>query len=249
VATTSPTEPSIAPSQVDPLPPSPTFSRQPTARPSSPAARRPKQGWPPDWQPQVSPTPATSTRSTQSGGDITAVGDSIMVDAMPNLRSLFPGMATDALAGRQVAAGLTVMQALASQGRLPANIVVELGTNGTFTTTELDRIFTLAAGRHLVLLTNHCGYCTWVPSNNFLMASRCTPDNACTVADWEALAVAHPEWFAHDGVHMTIGGIGAEAFAQLIARSLGKSIPASRLDPAAAGDPPPDRPMRAGQPS
>jgi hypothetical protein len=171
-----------------------------------------------------------------------------MVDAMPNLRSIFPGIATDALAGRQVAAGLTVMQTLASQGRLAANIVIELGTNGTFTTDQLDRILSLAAGRRIVLLTNHCPYCSWVPSNNFLMASHCTADHACTVADWEGLAVAHPEWFANDGVHMAIGGIGGEAFAQLIAKSLGRSTPTSHLLPTTAGDPLPDGPLRPGQP-
>jgi hypothetical protein len=80
------------------------------------------------------------------------------------------------------------------------------------------------------------------------MASRCTESNACTVADWESLSLAHPEWFAADGVHMAIGGIGGEAFAQLIARSLGKSIPASRPDPAAVIDPPPDRPLHPAQP-
>lgn len=220
-----------------------------TPRSPSPTPRRPKQGWAPDWEMVPQSTPTTTARSTEAGGDVTAVGDSIMVDAMPNLRSLFPGITTDALAGRQVAAGLAVLQNLATTGRLLPDIVIELGTNGTFTPAQMDRIFALTAGRHLVLLTNHCGYCTWVPSNNALMAARCTPDVACTVADWQALSLAHPEWFAHDGVHMAIGGVGAEAFAQLIARSLGKSIPASRLNPASLGDPAPDRPLRAAEPS
>jgi hypothetical protein len=184
--------------------------------------------------------PTIGPRPAQGGRDITAVGDSIMVDGMPNLRSLYPGMAIDAVAGRQVAAGLSVMQALANLGRLEANIVVELGTNGTFTTAQLDRILSLAGGRHVVLLTNHCAYCSWVPSNNDLMASRCTAERACTVADWEALADVHPEWFGRDGVHMPIGGAGGQAFAELISSSLGGPIPAVYLDPL---------PARAGRPS
>jgi hypothetical protein len=183
---------------------------------------------------------AAAPRPAQGGRDITAVGDSIMVDGMPNLRSLFPGMAIDAVAGRQVATGLSVMQTLTNLGRLEANIVVELGTNGTFTPAQLDRILALAGGRHVVLLTNHCAYCTWVPSNNDLMATSCTAERACTVADWEALADLHPEWFSRDGVHMPIGGAGGQAFAELIARSLGVPIPAAHLDPL---------PTRAGRPS
>jgi hypothetical protein len=182
----------------------------------------------------------TAAPPAQGGRDVTAVGDSIMVDAMPNLRSLFPNMTIDAVAGRQVATGLSVMQALANLGRLEANIVVELGTNGTFTTAQLDRILSLAGGRRVVLLTNHCAYCTWVPSNNDLMATGCTAARACTVADWEALADLHPEWFGRDGVHMPIGGAGGQAFAELISRSLGGRIPASRLAPL---------PVRAGRPS
>jgi hypothetical protein len=183
---------------------------------------------------------AAAPRPAQGGRDVTAVGDSIMVDATPNLRSLFPDMAIDAVAGRQVATGISVMQALANHGRLEPNIVVELGTNGTFTTAQLDWILSLAGGRHVVLLTNHCAYCTWVPSNNDLMATRCTAARACTVADWEALADVHLEWFGRDGVHMPIGGAGGQAFAELISRSLGGRLAASHLDPL---------PVRAGRPS
>ena len=53
------------------------------------------------------------------------------------------------------------------------------------------------------------------------MAARCTADRHCTVADWEALADAHPQWFARDGVHMPIGGVGGQAFAELISSALG----------------------------
>ncbi len=164
-----------------------------------------------------------------------------MVDGMPNLRALLPGIAIDAVAGRQVAAGLAVIEGLARQGGLPASLVVELGTNGTFTAAQFERILSLAGGRHLVLLTNHCPYCAWVPSNNELMATRCTPDRGCTVADWETLADAHPEWFARDGVHMPIGGVGGQAFAELIASALGGRIPVSHLGTL------PGRPLHAGR--
>lgn len=177
----------------------------------------------------------------QGGGDVTAVGDSIMVDGMPNLRALLPGIAIDAVAGRQVVAGLAVLQNLASLGGLRPSLVVELGTNGTFSAAQFDRILSLSGGRHLVVLTNHCPYCAWVPSNNELLAASCTPDHNCTVADWEALADAHPEWFARDGVHMPIGGVGAQAFAELISSALSGRLPASKL---AA---PPGRPLHAAR--
>jgi hypothetical protein len=166
-----------------------------------------------------------------------------MVDGMPNLRALLPGIAIDAVAGRQVAAGLAVMQDLARMGGLRMSLVVELGTNGTFSAAQFDRILSLTGGRHLVLLTNHCPYCAWVPSNNELMATSCTPDRDCTVADWETLAGAHPEWFAGDGVHMPIGGVGGQAFAELISSALGGRLPVSNPGPL------PGRPLHAGRAS
>ena len=165
-----------------------------------------------------------------------AIGDSVMVDATPNLRAVLPGISIDAAAGRQVVDGLGVMEALAYAGRLRNNIVIALGTNGAFTTVQLNRFLSLAAGRHVVVLTNYCPYCGWVPGNNDVIAAECTPARACTIADWHALALANLWWFNPDGVHMLIGGFGGLAYAQLVARS---------LEPGAQPACPPSSPSRA----
>lgn len=213
----------------------PVSTTSPTPSPGEPASLSRSQSVPFPTQPGTARSPA------RGGGDVTAVGDSIMVDGMPNLRGLLPGIAIDAVAGRQVAAGLAVLGDLARHGGLRTSLVVELGTNGTFSAAQLDRILSLAGGRHLVLLTNHCPYCAWVPSNNELIATTCTPARDCTVADWETLADAHPEWFARDGVHMPIGGVGGQAFAELISSALGGRIPVSKLGAL------PARPLHAGR--
>ena len=239
ISPTSLTQGSPTPAQASPLTdptpapsPSTTPARSATPR-STTAPRRPRVGWPNGWQVPSTPKPASSSRVSKgtslAGADITAIGDSIMVDAMPNLRVAFPGIAIDAVAGRQVDSGLSVMQVLATQGRLDPNVVIELGTNGTFTWAQLKQFLSLAQGRHLVLLTNHCPYCSWVPSNNELMATGCTAAAACSVADWETLANFHPEWFAGDGVHMPIGGAGGSAYAALIARTLNETPPTRHL--------------------
>ena len=202
--------------------PMPVSTTSPTHSTGAPASLSRSQAVP-------SRTQAGTAGVPVQGGDVIAVGDSIMVDGTPNLRALLPGIAIDAVAGRQVAAGLAVLQNLAGLGGLRPSLVVELGTNGTFSAAQFDRILSLAGGRHLVVLTNHCPYCAWVPSNNELLAASCTPDHNCTVADWEALADAHPEWFARDTVHMPIGGVGAQAFAELISSALGGRLRVSKL--------------------
>lgn len=143
-----------------------------------------------------------------------------MLDAAPNLRLLIPGITVDAAVSRHVASGITAMRARAAAGSLGHNVVVALGTNGTFTVSELDQMVSIAAGRHLVLVTNHCPYCSWVAGNNGVIAEGCTAARNCSVADWNSVANANPGWFGSDGVHMPIGGAGGQAYAELITRDL-----------------------------
>jgi hypothetical protein len=189
--------------------------------------------------PSENPAPAstapasTSPASTASADPyayrgLTAVGDSVMVDATPNLRARFPGLTVDAVAGRQVAIGIAAMQALAYSGRLGDVVVVALGTNGAFSSSQLERIVALAGGRRLVMVTNYCTYCSWVAANNALIRAGCRQIRDCTVAEWEALAAATRSWFDADGVHMPIGGAGGRAYADLVARMLERT-PAPRL--------------------
>jgi hypothetical protein len=189
--------------------------------------------------PSESPTPASTTPASTAPPSaapadpfayrgLTAIGDSIMVDATPNLRARFPGLTVDAVAGRQVAVGIAAMQALAYSGRLGDVVVIALGTNGAFSSSQLDWIVALAGGRRLVMVTNYCPYCSWVAANNDLIRAGCRQLRDCTVAEWEGLAAANPQWFYADGVHMPIGGTGGQAYADLVARMLQRT-PAARL--------------------
>ena len=153
-------------------------------------------------------------------GGVTAIGDSVMLDAAPNLQRLLPGITIDAVVSRGTDVGVAEAQRLAQSGRLAGNLVVHLGTNGAFTAGELDQLVAVATGRHLILLTDHCPYCRWVAANNATIEAGCTPARRCTVADWNVLAAANPQWFGHDGVHMPIGGPGGQAYAQLVAQRI-----------------------------
>jgi hypothetical protein len=153
-------------------------------------------------------------------GGVTAIGDSVMLDAAPNLRALLPGITIDAVVSRGVDAGIAGIRSLAGAGRLGGSVIVHLGTNGTFTAAEMDQLVAAAAGRRLVLLTDHCPYCTWTPSNNAVIEMGCTPARRCTVADWNGLAGENPQWFGRDGVHMPIGGTGGQAYAELVVQHL-----------------------------
>jgi hypothetical protein len=139
-----------------------------------------------------------------------------MLDAAPNLRALIPGITIDAVVSRGVDAGIADIRSFAGSGQLGASVVVHLGTNGTFSQVQMDQLAAAAGGRRLVLLTDHCPYCTWVPSNNAVIQAGCTAALRCSVADWNTLATQNPQWFGRDGVHMPIGGTGGQAYAELV---------------------------------
>jgi hypothetical protein len=143
-----------------------------------------------------------------------------MLDAAPNLRAMVPGITIDAVVSRGVGDGITAMRTLAGSGQLGGRVVVHLGTNNYFSRSQLSQLVALAAGRRLVLLTDHCPTCAWTVPNNAVIRAGCTVARRCTVADWNSLAAANPQWFGTDGVHMVIGGTGGQAYAQLVVQRL-----------------------------
>jgi hypothetical protein len=143
-----------------------------------------------------------------------------MIDATPALYARIPGVTVNASVSRQADSGIAILRSLAASGQLPGAIVWHLGTNGTFNSGQLEQVLQIAAGRRVVMLTDHCGYCSWTGSNNATIYAGCVAARNCSVADWNALASANPGWFGGDGVHMAIGGAGAQAYAQLVAAHL-----------------------------
>jgi hypothetical protein len=209
----SPSRPAPSPTTSAPEAPPTVDSPSPSPKPTPPPLPALR------WTPSPIPRRSAAAGITPTGG-ITAIGDSVMLDAAPNLRSLLPGISIDAVVSRGVDAGIAGVRSLAGAGRLGGSVVVHLGTNGTFTPAEMDQLVAAASGRRLVLLTNHCPYCSWTPSNNAVIEAGCTPARRCSVADWNGLAGANPQWFGRDGVHMPIGGTGGQAYAELVVQHL-----------------------------
>jgi hypothetical protein len=155
-------------------------------------------------------------------GPVTAIGDSVMIDAAPALEALLPQVTVDAEVSRSAIPGPGILSALAQSGHLGASILIDLGTNGGISTSVIGEMLDIAAGRRVVMVTSHCGYCTYTAAGNAIIRSACVAARNCFVADWDSLAGAHPEWFSGgDGVHMGVGGKGAYAYARLVRTKLG----------------------------
>ena len=173
------------------------------------------------------PPTTTTTTTTKSataapppiGGQVTAVGDSVIIDIQPNLEADIPGVSVDGLVSRQFESGIAVVQADRAAGTLGSVLVIELGTNGTVTSDNVDAMMQAAAGVKRVVFVNVDVPRSWEASDNaVLTAGVARYPGVAVLADWYSLSSPHPEWFTADQVHLN--PTGASAMATLIAQNV-----------------------------
>jgi hypothetical protein len=173
----------------------------------------------------VAPTSPTSPTTPTTGagppavpGPVTAVGDSIMIDMQPYLQTDIPGVSVDGVVSRQFETGIGVVQADRAAGTLGSVLVVELGTNGTVTSSDFDAMMQAADGVKRVVFVNVNVPRPWeTADNNVLAAGVARYPGLAVLADWNALSTPHPEWFTADQVHLEPEG--AQAMAALVAQN------------------------------
>ena len=94
-------------------------------------------------------------------------------------------------------------------------MIVHLGTNGPPTDGDLRRILDdLAGARRVVLVTTHDPR-AWQDDANTRIRQAAIGRPNVVVVDWYAISADHPEWFVHDGVHLTQDG--GQAYAEALA--------------------------------
>jgi hypothetical protein len=173
----------------------------------------------------VPTTTVPTTTSTVAGavtpplpGSVTAVGDSIMLDIQPYLQADIPGVQVDGLVSRQFETGIGIVQADRAAGTLGSILVVELGTNGSVTSADVDAMMQAAAGVTRVVFVNVDVPRPWeAPDNATLAAGVARYPGVAVLADWYTLSSPHPEWFTSDQVHLNPAG--AQALASLITQN------------------------------
>ena len=173
----------------------------------------------------VPSTTVPTTTSTVAGavtpplpGSVTAVGDSIMLDIQPYLQADIPGVQVDGLVSRQFETGIGIVQADRAAGTLGSILVVELGTNGSVTSADIDAMMQAAAGVTRVVFVNVDVPRPWeAPDNATLAAGVARYPGVAVLADWYTLSSPHPEWFTSDQVHLNPAG--AQALASLITQN------------------------------
>ncbi len=172
----------------------------------------------------VTTSPAAVTTSTSAspepkGTGVTAIGDSIMIDAAPFLRQLLPGITIDAVVGQQLVEVQAAVPKLRAEGAIGDRLIVELGTNGPYTPAQLvELLHSLGPMRRIVLVNTYVDR-PWEAEVNATIATVARTYPNVTLVDWNALGAEHPSYFYPDGVHLNPeGGL---YFARLLVKALG----------------------------
>jgi hypothetical protein len=177
------------------------------------------------WLLPTTPAPPTGPPPLPPGfvrGHVTAIGDSVMVDQQPDLYADIPHIDVNAVVGRYWDDGVAVAGQLRRQDSLGATIVVDLGTNGPVDVAQFQAMMSVLSGATLVVfVTIHLppSY-SWSQSVNATLRQEVPKYPNARLADFNALADRNPQWFGADGVHMPIGGPGAQAMASLITATI-----------------------------
>jgi hypothetical protein len=166
----------------------------------------------PTTQAPAPPTAVAAPRPVVAPG--IAVGDSVLEDVQLYAPATLSAHAisVNAAVGRQWSVGIGILSALRAQGQLPPVVIVGLGSNGRITASLFDQMMQACTGAKRVVFMTVTGP---LVGNNPIITAGVARYPSAVLADWHTLAMAHPAWFAADGVHM--GPAGATALGDLLA--------------------------------
>ncbi|WP_225047314.1 acyltransferase family protein [Lacticaseibacillus kribbianus] len=136
------------------------------------------------------------------GVTLTAVGDSVMLDAKPGLQKLMPKAFVDASVSRQLYKSVDIVKSYARTGALANVVVIGLGTNGSFTTTQMGEMMrAIGSTRQVFWINVHVPTRPWQNSVNGTLAGATKQYPNLTVIDWQRYCQGHRDWFYDDLVH------------------------------------------------
>ena len=142
---------------------------------------------------------------------VVAVGDSVMLGAVPTLYETFPNGNFDAAVNRTDYEANRILLSFKNNGLLSNDIVIHLGTNGQCGLACQREIMATCEDRHVFIVTVSNDYEVHV-NQSFYELANLYPN--ITIIDWFSAANGHSEYFAADGVHLT--GYGMSAYSQTI---------------------------------
>ena len=136
-----------------------------------------------------------------SGSLVTAVGDSVMLAAAPELHAAMPGIYIDAAVSRQMSVGLRDIRRLARDGLLRHIVIVGLGTNGTVTSAQLRHLHAMVGPDRRLVLVNVFVPLPWEDEVNQNLAAAAGRYGNVRLVNWKAAIEHRTNLLWADDVH------------------------------------------------
>ncbi|WEE36657.1 acyltransferase family protein [Lactiplantibacillus paraplantarum] len=134
--------------------------------------------------------------------DLTAIGDSVLLDFSSDLQDVIPGAVVQGRVGRQVTEVPGIINSLKSQGQLAHNVLLNIGTNGTITNDQAEQVVKLIGkDRQIFWVTAHVPTQSWQNQVNAQIVKTAKQHANVHVIDWHGRAQNQSGWFAADNVH------------------------------------------------
>ena len=128
---------------------------------------------------------------------VTFIGDSVMLGAMNNLKTMFPNSYFDSKESRSTYVGYTILQELKDNKILGDPVVIHLGTNGDCKNNCKENIMDLLKDKTVFWINT-----TNNPSVNESLNELSTKYDNLHIIDWYSLSQGHSDWFYADSIHL-----------------------------------------------
>ncbi|MFE6169818.1 acyltransferase family protein [Viridibacillus arvi] len=165
---------------------------------------------------------AKKAQEIPSEVSVSAIGDSVMLSAATELQKKIPQIIVDAQIGRQVYDASKVVTDLKSQGKLGQVVVIGLGSNGDFSTTQLDTLLKAIGKDRTIYLINTRLPRDWQDGVNKKLSEAARKNSNVTLVDWYSETNNDKDIFYPDMIHPNEKG--GEFYATIVREAIALSM-------------------------
>lgn len=167
----------------------------------------------------ISEDPSVQETPEESSVQFTAIGDSVMLGAAPELKKMFPDSVISAAESRQVWETETIASELEAKGELMNTVVIALGSNGSFSKKQGQALLdSFGQDCKLYWVAPYGKNLYWKDSTLEILLELESENENLTVLNWPEEAEQHGDWFYDDGMHLN--DAGQKGYAQFLMDSL-----------------------------
>ena len=170
-------------------------------------------------------TVTTTTAPPPAGQGVTAIGDSIMVDAAARTSNRCSRASPSTPRWANSSYQVHAVPQLKQQGIVGNRLILELGTNGPYSVQQMEQLINSLGPMRKIVLVNTRVPRPWQQQVNQTIAQVAQAYPQATVVDWYADSATHPGYFYCDGVHHR--SPGAKYYASLLAQAVKTPAPST----------------------